>query len=331
MDAITAAHAKVLFTRLVTYGRLRQLQLLVAVDECGSISRAATRLNMSQSAATQAITELERLVDMKLFERHARGIRSTAGGRTLLAAARGSMSRLLQSSESLAAIQRGATEALNLGAIPAAAHVIVSELLGAFCRSYPNVHTGLQEATTGRLVSQLVAGNLDAAFCRSPDNLPDGFIFHSLLDDDAVVIASSRHPLAGIDTLTLQSLVGARWIVPAVNLPLREIFDTLVLRALPDAPLMQVSTISFPIVEELLQDLGTVTLVPRSVSTGMVKGNRVCRLDVPLFAFLPPLGIAYRESNMSAPMQSLLKLALAQRNAREMQWKQMEGAETEGK
>ncbi|KAB2895761.1 MAG: LysR family transcriptional regulator, partial [Burkholderiaceae bacterium] len=68
---------------MATQGRLRQLHLLVELEDCGSIMRAAEFLHMSQSAATQALAELERILGMPLRERHARGSRLTPAGRKL--------------------------------------------------------------------------------------------------------------------------------------------------------------------------------------------------------------------------------------------------------
>ena len=116
---------KILFSRLATHGRLRQLQLLLALQQCGSIVQAAAHLHMSQSAATQALAELERVLDMRLFERHARGIRPTLAGQTLIDSARTVMGELEDAAEALAAIRMGASAALRLGTIPSAAHSIV--------------------------------------------------------------------------------------------------------------------------------------------------------------------------------------------------------------
>ena len=49
---------RMLLSRLVRHARLRQLQLLLALRDCGSVVRAAQQLDISQSAATQALAEL---------------------------------------------------------------------------------------------------------------------------------------------------------------------------------------------------------------------------------------------------------------------------------
>jgi len=311
-----SALAKVLYTRLATHGRLRQLQLLVLIDDCGSIVRAAAHIHMSQSAATQALAELERIVGMKLFERHARGIRSTAAGRALLSAARGAIAGLLESAESLAAISRGATAALRLGAIPAAAHALMSPLLGAFYSAHPDVHLELQEDTGAHLLPMLTAGRLDAVFCRAPQLLPAGFVFEPLLADDVWVVAGSGHALAGRADVPIGALAGARWVLPAINIQLREVFETRVLGALPDAQWFPVSSLSMPVLEGLLQQPGAVALMPRSMSAGLLAAGRVCRLDVALSAPMDPLGVAYREANAALLLQSLLALARSQSDLR---------------
>ncbi|HEY2314430.1 MAG TPA: LysR family transcriptional regulator, partial [Streptosporangiaceae bacterium] len=77
---------------------LRQLEYFVAVAETGSVSRAAARVHLSQSAMSTAIADLERLLSVQLVMRHhAKGITLTAAGSELLHEAR----RLLSQSEDL--------------------------------------------------------------------------------------------------------------------------------------------------------------------------------------------------------------------------------------
>lgn len=308
-DAEPSGLAKALYARLASHGRLRQLQLLLAMEDCGSIARAAAQIPMSQSAATQALAELERIVGMKLFERHARGIRATPAGLALMSAARGAMAGLLAAAESLAAIRHGATATLRLGAIPAASYALVSPLLGAFYGEHPEVHLELQEDAGARLLPMLTAGSLDAVFCRAPQRLPAGFVFEPLLDDEAVVVAAAGHALAGRAGLPMAALAGARWVLPAASIQLREVFETVVLGALPQAQWFPVSTLSLPVLEGLLQQPGAVALLPRSMCAGLLAGGRVCRLDVALSAPLAPLGVAYPSAHAAALLQSLLALA----------------------
>jgi molybdenum-dependent DNA-binding transcriptional regulator ModE len=82
LDDAATPQGRLLYSRLAKHVRLRQLQLLVALQQCGSVVQAAATLHMSQSAATQALAEMERVLDIRLFERHARGIRPTLAGRT---------------------------------------------------------------------------------------------------------------------------------------------------------------------------------------------------------------------------------------------------------
>lgn len=305
-NASASSLGRVLFTRLATHGRLRQLHLLVVLEDCGSIMRAAEQLHMSQSAATQSLAELERILGTQLFERHARGTRPTPAGRALTLAARGTLAGLLDAAESLAAIRQGAVAALRLGAIPAAAYALVSPLLGPFYGTHPDVHLELHEDTGARLLPMLTAGSLDAVFCRVPPWLPTGFVFEPLLSDEVVVVASVNHALAGQAQLPLQALAGMRWVLPAMNIQLREIFETQVLAALPDTQWFPVSTLSLPVLEGLLQQPNAVSLLPSSILAGLQASGRVCRLDVVLSATMAPLGVAYRQAQASPLLQSLL-------------------------
>lgn len=254
-----------LFSRLSRHVRLRQLQLLMVLQQCGSIGRAAEQLDMSQSAATQALNELERILDLRLFERHARGIRPTEAGQALITTARGIMTALEDASDRLAAIRTGASSTLRLGAIPAAAYAILRPLLARFHMAQPQVHVSVQEDDGARLLSQLQTGGLDAVFCRQPPLLPENLVFDPLLADEAVFVAAANHPLARRREVPLAALSDARWVMPTTNIGLRDIFERVVLAQLPQADWIPVSTKSLPVLGELLSQPGTVTLSPLSI------------------------------------------------------------------
>lgn len=306
--------SRLLLSRLTRQARLRQLQLLLALQQCGSIGRAAEQLGMSQSAATQALTELERLLDTRLFERHARGIRPTQAGQALTEAARGVMHEIEDAAETLAAMRLGASAALRLGAIPSAAHSILAPLLARFYALHPQVHVDVQEGEGARLVSLLIGGALDAVFCREPAQLPASHAFDALLADEAVFIAAPSHPLAASQRVPLELLADARWVLPTSSIAVRDVFERVVLARLPQAQWFPVSTVSLPVLESLLAQPGAVTVAPRSILPGLGHGAAtagVCVLDLllpPEALRLAPLGVAYPRETTPALLPEMLAL-----------------------
>lgn len=305
---------RVLFSRLTKHVRLRQLQLLMALQQGCSIGKAAAHLDMSQSAATQALAELERVLDMRLFERHSRGIRPTQAGQALIDVVRSVMRELEDVSETLAAIRMGASAALRLGAIPAAAHSILAPLLAQFYARRPQVHVDVQEGVGDRLLSLLISGGLDAVFCRRPALLSEGFVFEPLLSDEAVFIAAGTHPLAGDRQVPLAALSDARWVLPTSSIAVRDLFEREVLAQLPQAQWFPVSTVSLPVLEGLLSHPHAVALVPRSIVPGLSHArpaSGVCVLDVRVdraaYA-LAHLGAVYRREAAPALLLEMLKL-----------------------
>ena len=204
-----------------------------------------------------------------LFERHARGMRATQAGQALIDAARGVMNELEDAAETLAAIGRGATGALRLGAIPAASQAIVAPLLARFCARQPRVHVDVQEGEGTRLLALLIGGGLDAVFCRQPALLPEAWVFRPLLADAAVFLAAPGHRWAAARRVPLARLADARWILPTASIAVRDIFERVVLAQLPQAEWFAVSTVSLPVLEQLLAQPRAVALAPRSIAPGL--------------------------------------------------------------
>src|SRR6266571_1906016 len=83
-------------TRIGSRVRLRDLHILLAVVQCGSMAKAARQLGVSQPAVSEAIAGLEHALNVRLLERDRRGVRPTVAGTALLADGRGAFDELRQ-------------------------------------------------------------------------------------------------------------------------------------------------------------------------------------------------------------------------------------------
>src|SRR3954471_22235015 len=81
---------------------VRDLELVLALAESGSTARAASRLHLTQSAISRALTKAEERVGLRLFERVARGVVPTRAGERLIAGAPRLLGDLRQLERSLA-------------------------------------------------------------------------------------------------------------------------------------------------------------------------------------------------------------------------------------
>ena len=90
------------------------------LGELNSIRRTADALGLSQPAVTQCLADLERLVEIRLFDRHARGLRVTRAGRDVLPLARRMLDALAEASEALTAARQREEGVVRVAAITGA-------------------------------------------------------------------------------------------------------------------------------------------------------------------------------------------------------------------
>ena len=278
-----APAASVLYTRLLAKGRLRHLQLLVAIADTGSVRRAAEHVGMSQPAATQALADIESLLGIALFERLVRGMRLSAAGRAVIPMARGTLNALRASADTLHSLQSGASGVLRVGAIPAAVSGLLCRTLPLLSDSHPELRIEVFEASGEQLAAELTSGRIDIALCRRPAQLPAGCAFEEVTQDVPWVVAGRRHPLARKAKVSLAELRAARWMLPGQGLGVRDAFDALFGDESAQRPsLHPISTISVSLLLELLRRERLLSLVPRSLIEPFVQWGLVARLHFDL-------------------------------------------------
>jgi DNA-binding transcriptional LysR family regulator len=177
---------------------LRHLAALQAVADEGSFGRAAVRLGYTQSAVSQQIAALERVVDQRLVERPGgpRPVSLTEAGKLLLRHADGILARLQAAHADLAALAAGEAGTLRVGTYQSVGARVLPQLLAEFGTAWPRVEIQLTESTDdGQLLELVERGELDLSFVILP--LPEGpFESLELMEDPYALVVSADSPLA---------------------------------------------------------------------------------------------------------------------------------------
>jgi DNA-binding transcriptional LysR family regulator len=194
---------------------VRHLEALVAVAEAGTFGRAAERLGFTQSAVSQQIAALERVVGTPLFDRPGgpRPVRLTTAGEVLLDHARAVLIQLRGALADVQAVTSGDRGRLRVGLMQSVGTKILPGLLTGFVAARPGVELVLHEAHDAQeLLGMVEAQDLDLTFSAEPE--PDGpFVTRVVMEDPFVVLAPAtpewrrrrritleeiaRHPLVG--------------------------------------------------------------------------------------------------------------------------------------
>jgi DNA-binding transcriptional LysR family regulator len=195
---------------------LRHLVALKAIADEGSFGRAAERLGYTQSAVSQQIAALERIVGLRLMERPGgpRPISLTEAGTILLRHADAIEARLQAAKADMNALEAGDAGRLRVGTFQSVGAKIIPRLLRSFSESHPQVEVVLRESQDeSELLEMIERGALDMTFWTLP---VAGGPYESveLLRDPYVLVVPAGSPLAALKRpptlkeISLQPLVG---------------------------------------------------------------------------------------------------------------------------
>lgn len=181
-------------------------RLVMAIAKSGSISQAAERVGMTQSGASQALAQLEKVLGGKLFIRHHRDVATTAFGEQVLEQAR-AMLDSFDAIRHLADDRQGLRGGrVRLGCFPSVIATRLVSHLASFRQRYPDIDIILLEGSDQEVETWLARGTIDLGVILNP--APDR---HALIlgKDAWVALLPNVHPLArrstkaGIDLATL--------------------------------------------------------------------------------------------------------------------------------
>lgn len=289
--------------------RMRQLRLLISLDELGSIHKAAQALSITQPGATKALNEIESTLGAVLFERTSKGLEANDLGRCVVRYARLINTDLAHLREEMIGILQGHGGRLSVGSIMGAVPMLV-EGLARLRESQPDLSVSIVEDTSDRLLSLLDQGRLDVVICRtSVSPRPGAYVSRARHQEQLVVVANLQHPLVGCAELRLEALADSRWVVFPVNMPMRLTLEREFREAGLSFPLYPIETSStFTTLTLLLQDRRLVAVMPWDSARIALEHGMLAQLPLVLNSRSEPYEVVTRKGvELPVPAQLLIE------------------------
>jgi DNA-binding transcriptional LysR family regulator len=196
----------------------RQIRYFIAAADSGQISRAAMDLNVSQSAITNAIKNLEETVGTTLFDRHASGVTLTYEGNLFLDHARHIVKSVDDAIRLPRRVRENVSGPLNLAMTYTVAGYFMPPYLSRFSRSFPNVNLNLTEADRASIEEGLITGGFDLAVMLTSNLLNHEELSHeTLLRSRRRLWLAAGHHFLGQPEVTLQEIATQPYIMLTVD------------------------------------------------------------------------------------------------------------------
>jgi DNA-binding transcriptional LysR family regulator len=206
---------------------MRHLLALVAVVETGTFSGAAEELGYTQSAVSQQVGTLERIVGTPLFERPGgpRPVRLTTAGEILLTHARAVLARVSSAATDLRALASGEQGELRVGTLPSVGTKVLPRLLGTFRAEWPGIEIVLRESRDcADLIHAVETGDVDVTFLDIGPYETGPLEVRPLLDDPMVFVAPAGAPEAGQRVVSIADIAHLP-MIGTRNVGCRQIID----------------------------------------------------------------------------------------------------------
>lgn len=256
---------------------IRQLKIFEATARLGRLTAAADEQALSQSAASQALKELESTLDYQLFNRSGRELIITDIGQDILPRVRDILATL----ESLKApYSSGVSGTLRVAASVTIASYLFPKIMARFLDRYPEVVPDLQITNTRNVIERLEKGQAHIGLIEGPAS------HHQLQvipwrEDRLEVFCHRSHPLAAVGELSVEQMGELRWILREQGSGTRAVFDRAIQQAGVDVVMAMALNRQEAIKQSVKAGLGIGCLSQLAVAEEQHRGELVV-LKTPL-------------------------------------------------
>lgn len=211
---------------------LDQLRILKAIAAEGSFKRAADSLYVSQPAVSLQVQNLERQLDVPLFDRGGRRAQLTEAGHLLLSYGEKILTLCQETCRAIEDLQNLQGGTLIVGASQTTGTYLLPRMIGLFRQHYPDVAVQLHVHSTRRTAWSVANGQVDLAIIGGeiPAELQDSLEILPYAEDELALILPSLHPLAKVETIQKEDLYKLQFIALDSQSTIRKVIDQVLSR-----------------------------------------------------------------------------------------------------
>ncbi|MEO1400799.1 MAG: LysR family transcriptional regulator [Cyanobacteria bacterium J06635_1] len=211
---------------------LDQLRILKAIAAEGSFKRAADSLYVSQPAVSLQVQNLERQLDVPLFDRGGRRAQLTEAGHLLLEYGDRILSLCQETCRAIEDLQNLQGGTLIVGASQTTGTYLLPRMIGLFRQRYPEVAVQLHVHSTRRTSWSVANGQIDLAIIGGevPPELQESLEIIPYAEDELALIMPVFHPLANNEAINREDLYKLKFISLDSQSTIRKVIDQVLTR-----------------------------------------------------------------------------------------------------
>lgn len=254
---------------------LRHLKTLLALKESGSVSLAAKRVHLTQSALSHQIKLLEEQYELTLFERKTQPLRFTPAGERLVKLAYEILPKVAEAELDLARVKQGEVGELRIAVECHTCFDWLMPAMDSFRQNWALVELDIVSGFHTDTVGLLLSHRADWAVVSEAEET-DGIIYRPLFSYEMVGICAKDHPLAGKEVWGAEDFKDETWITYPVPDDMLDLLRK-VLRPAGIMPTRRTSELTIAIIQLVASKRGIATLPYWAVKPYLERGYVVAR------------------------------------------------------
>jgi DNA-binding transcriptional LysR family regulator len=282
---------------------LKQIAVFDAVASFESVSAAAKKLSMTQSAVSMSLSQLESVLDRPLFVRQGNRLVLSHWGHWLRPRAK----QLLQTAQQIEFglhDQHLISGNITVSASQTAAKHLLPELISRIDSDFPEMRINLMVENTENVIDSLINYDCDLGIIEG-HNSDTRLEQERWLDDDLVIIASPNHPFAQYKQVTLAQLEQAEWVLREPGAGTRRIFDGAI-HGLIDNIRVWKEFESIRVIKAMVANGSYLSCVPYLDIRQELENHQLAILPTPQLNMQRTISFIWRSDSSDSPLKKCL-------------------------
>jgi DNA-binding transcriptional LysR family regulator len=250
----------------------RQLEVFLTIAKTGNLTKAAEELYLSQSAASSALKDLERQLNVLLFDRIGKKLQLSDVGTQLRPRVEGLMAEASDIENSL--LKNEDLSQIKIGATMTVGSSLTIQMVSEYIDLYPASKVSLELNNTEKIVEQVLNYEADMGMIEGEVNNPR-LTVKPWRDDHLNLFCSPDHELASKEGLSEDDLLNAKWVLRETGSGTRQTFDRAMHGLIPKLNIMLELQDTDAIKRAVRHNIGISCLSTLSINEEVERGDLV--------------------------------------------------------